>query len=339
MRYNYRRSVGWLVGLILLSSGSVRAQSLQLRLDRVRTRSVWTSPAAVAQANMVRQRLLAALASGAVEGAPSSNTPASVDSATGDARTVRPRREPIVFVDGRFAFDKQNIIIAAPGPVAAQQRRHVYIVATAVDYPLTDRTHLSLSVPYVYQRATLDSPAANLTQTGSGLGDVTVFVEQRFPEAAKGTEVAVAAGLAFPTGKDPFNLGPTQLPTGNGFYQPLLRVSVRKLRVPLQLYGALEYGTSFSRNINGQRRRLPASYGGEVGFFYALGPEFTAQTGLSMAKQSSPFINDPSATIGYLTQALIYNTGKLSSLRGSVDVGLTQESLDASFGLSWNRRY
>jgi hypothetical protein len=101
----------------------------------------------------------------------------------------------------------------------------------------------------------------------------------------------------------------------------------------------VDYGTSLSRNVNGQRVTLPDSYGGEVGFFYAIGPEFTAQTGVSLSKVSSPFILGPGSTVGYLTQSLTYKAGGNTSVRGAVDVGLTDDSTDVYAGLSINSQF
>lgn len=73
---------------------------------------------------------------------------------------------------------------------------------------------------------------------------------------------------------------------------------------------------------------LPDSYGGQIGFAYATGPEFIAQTSLSFA---------PSTTEGYLSQTLTYRPGGRDVYQGSVDVGLTEDSLDLWLGLSLRR--
>jgi hypothetical protein len=140
--------------------------------------------------------------------------------------------------------------------------------------------------------------------------------------------------MVLPTGRDPFGLGPFDLPTGNGFFQPVARFSVRKLRVPLQLYAAVNLAQAIPRTVDGQRLRLPASYGGEVGFSYAIGPEFTMSTSLSGNRVSSPFLLGTGVHVGYLTQALNYNSGGNTSMRASVDMGLTDSSTDAYLGLS-----
>ena len=249
------------------------------------------------------------------------------------------RREMTIDVDTKFGFDKQSVVQDLPLPTAVDVRRRIRTVSVSVGYPLSRTTNINLNVPYVYQSARLTSAGGSFKATGQGIGDISLFLQKQFPEIAKGTELAVALGMVFPTGKDPFEINFDQLPTGVGFHQPMVRVTLRKLRVPLQLYAAVDYGTSLSRNVNGQRISLPDSYGGELGFFYALGPEFTAQTAVSWSKVSSPFIIDPSATVGYLTQSLTYKAGDKTSVRGSVDVGLTDDSTDVYLGLSMNSTF
>ncbi|RYG67532.1 hypothetical protein EON80_13415 [bacterium] len=152
-------------------------------------------------------------------------------------------------------------------------------------------------------------------------------------------EIGLAGGLVLPTGRDPFGLAPTQLETGLGFFQPAMRISARTLSVPLQFFGSLDYSPKVSRRIDGAKRTLPTQYGGEAGFFYTLGPAWGTQTSVSLGKSSSPVLQAPGSTVGYLTQALNYRNGNRTSFRGSLDVGLTDESVDSYFSLSMNSTF
>lgn len=143
--------------------------------------------------------------------------------------------------------------------------------------------------------------------------------------------------MQFPTGRAPINLKDNELSTGTGFYQPRFRVMVQKLMIPVQAYGIADFGTSISRRHEGQTIKLPNSYGGEGGFFYSLGPEFTAQTAVSMRKASSPLLLGPNLAEGYLSQSLTYRTHKGNSFRVSVDAGLTPDSINFWFGFSFRR--
>jgi predicted double-glycine peptidase len=249
-------------------------------------------------------------------------------------------RKPIGFsVYTRFGFDSDKVLIATPTLVQFDVKRQIRTLVLAGDYQLGDKTRLSVSVPYIDQTTKNTSSIGGFTQRGNGIGDVSVWLEQSFPNYKKGHELSLATGMAFPTGKSPFNLGPTELETGLGFYQPMFRVTARTLRVPLQFFGSLDYSTSFSRENAGQKVKLPASYGGELGFFYTMGPEWTTQTSVSLGKVSSPFLQSSSASTGYLTQALSYRAGDRTSFRGSVDVGLTDESTDAYVGFSLNSSF
>jgi hypothetical protein len=254
------------------------------------------------------------------------------------AAAERPKRQIGASVGARFGFDKQTIVLGNPA-VEGTIRRRIRTMDVSVEYPLSDVSSVVASVPYIDQRATLRSAAFNGTQAGRGLGDIGVYYQRLFPEIARGTDINLSVGMVLPTGKDPFGLGVGQLPTGVGFYQPVARVTLRKLRVPLQFFGAFDYGTSFSRTVAGASRKLPDSYGAEVGFNYAFGPEFSSETSVSWNRVSSPFINVPGANVAYLSQALSYQANRSTSIRGAVDVGLTDDSTDAFVGLSLNSRF
>jgi hypothetical protein len=64
-----------------------------------------------------------------------------------------------------------------------------------------------------------------------------------------------------------------------------------------------------------------------------------SQTSVSWNKVSSPFIDVPGATVGYLSQSLTYQANRSTSIRGAIDVGLTEDSTDAFVGLSLNSSF
>lgn len=241
-------------------------------------------------------------------------------------------RQPRFTVDTRLGFKKQNVIASSLGasPVLVQRdtRRFVSYTEYTLEYPLTKSSTAILTVPYLFQTLRTSALGRVSTRRGSGVGDMVLLAEYRLPETAAGTQLTVAGGMEFPTGKDPFGLKPGELPTGIGFYQPMVRLTLQKLLVPLQMYGTVEYRTSFHRRIEGLRTRVPDSYGGEIGFAYVLGPEWSAQTSVSMRQVNQPFLLGPGATAGYLSQLLTYRAGGRTELRGSLDIGLTNDSLD-----------
>ena len=244
-----------------------------------------------------------------------------------------------IAADLQYGSDTQSVLVVLPEPFLAQIKRQVFSTVITAQYPLAPRTNLALSVPYISQTTRGEAPGASIRQSGRGLGDVGVFLEQRFPEIARGAEVDITLGMLFPTGTDSNNLAPNELPTGVGFYQPLARVRISKMRVPLQIYTAFDYGTSLARNVNGVSTKLPVSVGIEAGFYYAISPEFTAQTALKWSRISSPFVFENASNVGYLSQSLTYNTGANTALQASVDAGLTPDALDFFFSLSLLNRF
>jgi hypothetical protein len=312
---NFRVVVRLCVVGLAFSALPVKGQDLSLRLSQMR-------------ADAALRQIAAEL--------PSSPSGAPDVAPTDIYSAPKPRRQITASLDGRVGFDRQTVIFTSGAGTA---RRRIATFNLSLAYPLSPSTSVFVSVPYIEQRETLNSALGTLRLRGRGLGDVGFYIQRNFPEVAKGTDVTVSLGLITPTGKDPFSIAPDRLPTGLGFYQPVTRVTVRKLRVPLQLYAAVDYGTSFKRNIGGTRVNLPDSYGGELGFYYTIGPEFISQTSVSVSKVSSPFIDVPGATVGYLSQALTYQANQRTSLRASVDVGLTEDSTDAFAGLSLSSNF
>lgn len=264
----------------------------------------------------------------------SRSTTISPNADTTVAVPLRGRRQISTYTDFSLGFDGETAVVADPVPREIRIRRSIRVLNLAVDYPLGARTSLAVGLPLISQTTHVRDAAGPYTQRGNGLGDISLLVERRSAESKRGVEAAASLGLVLPTGRDPFGLGPLQLPTGNGFFQPYGRVSVRKLRVPLQLYAALSVGKAIPRTINGQRLSLPTTFGGEAGFTYSMGPELTASTSVSANRLSSPFLLDTGVDVAYLTEAINYNPGGETSMRASVDVGLTDDSTDAYFGLS-----
>lgn len=318
------------VGLFLLSVAvtlPVQAQDVSLRLARH-------------NADAVLRQIAADLPS-PTTGGTQSGTPGTASGAADASAKPRSSRLISASLDTLLGFDRQTVVFGNPGSpgVAGTAKRRIGSLNLSLSYPLTPQMNVFVSVPFIDQRETLNSSLGTATLRGRGLGDLGFYLQHRFPEVARGTELSVSLGMVVPTGKDSFHLAPDELPTGVGFYQPVARVTLRKLRVPLQLYGAVDYGTSFSRNVGGTRLRLPDSYGGELGFYYAMGPELTSQTSVSVSKVTSPFVDARGATVGYLSQSLTYQANQRTSVRASIDVGLTEDSTDAFAGLSLNRNF
>ncbi|MDF2441059.1 MAG: hypothetical protein JWN98_2043, partial [Abditibacteriota bacterium] len=247
------------------------------------------------------------------------------------------RRPLSVSVDTRLGFDKSTVIVETPAPLGVEVRRRIAAVSLTASYPLGRRTDFSVSVPFIDQTIDARANGQTLKQRGRGVGDISLFLQQRFPQG--NTDFSISGGLVTPTGRDPFEVGPGELPTGNGFYEALLRLSVSKMRVPLRFFASLDYGKALARTVGGQRFRVPDQYGGEIGFFYTMGPEFTSQTSISYAKVTSPFLLAADSSVAYLTQALSYQTATATVLRGSVDIGLTEDSTDAYFNFSLNKEF
>lgn len=255
-----------------------------------------------------------------------------------------------VSLDTRLGFDREDVILNASGTatpgrgvlrpeaVKATARRFVSSTVLRAESPLNRSASLAVTVPQLYQTIHVSVPGQpSRTLRANGLGDVSLSLEQRLPALAPGTNASITTGLQMPTGRSPFGLSEGELPTGEGFYQPFLRVGLQKVRVPLQFYGTLEYQTAFARRIAGQREHLPDSYGGLIGFSYTTGPEFTTQTSVSLRRSSSPVRFSPGTYEGYLSQALTFRPGGRDVYQGSVDVGLTNDSLDYWLGLSFRR--
>ncbi len=283
----------------------------------------------------IYQVVVAQIVPPAAENATSTSSPAPLPGAIPPAQKIGLK----VSTDLSFGFDNENAVQNLPAPTAVQIRRRIRVLNISAEYPLSARTNLALGVPMITQSAKVSGAGTSSTFRGDGLGDLSLLVERRSRESRHGLEGAVALGLAIPTGKDPFEVGPNDLATGNGFYQPFVRLSVRQLRVPLVFFASVNYGKNLPRTVAGQRVRLPDSYGGEVGFGYTLGPEFSVSTSLSANRVSSPFITERGEYVAYLSQVLTYNSGDATSLRAAVDLGLTDASTNAFVGVSVNHGF
>lgn len=244
-----------------------------------------------------------------------------------------------VSADLSFGFDNENAVQNLPTPTAVTISRRIRVLNISAEYPLSARTNLALGVPLISQSARVRGVGTSATFRGNGLGDLSLLAEHRSRESKHGLEGAIALGLVIPTGKDPFEVGPNDLATGTGFYQPFVRLSVRQLRVPLVFFASVNYGKNLPRTVAGQKVKLPDSYGGEVGFAYTLGPEFAVSSSLSANRSSSPFLNGRGEYVAYLSQAITYSSGDATNLRAAVDLGLTNASTNAFVGVSVNHGF
>lgn len=294
--------------------------------------------------NAVRQlvaQLPASATGGTQSGTPAAATPAagtSTDATANAVAAARPRRQITASVDTRYGFDQQTVALGDPAFIALEKRT-ISTVNLSLSYPVSPSTSVFMSLPYVRQRATYSASFGTLSLRGQGLGDVGLYVQKTFASIGRGTDLSASLGMIFPTGSSPFNSGPNELPTGVGFYQPVARLTLSKLRTPLRFYGALDYGTSLKKSVGGARVDLPDSYGSELGFYYTMSPEFSTQTSVSYSKVTSPFIDVPGTNVGYLSQSLSYQANQKTAFRASVDVGLTEDSTDAFFGLSLDNTF
>ncbi|MBC8104423.1 MAG: hypothetical protein H7Z41_17750 [Cytophagales bacterium] len=260
-------------------------------------------------------------------------------------------RPVTVSVDTRLGFDHDEQVVSTrasrsgrgvlrpPSAVKVDTRRVVSSTSVSAGIPLRPDVRLYASTAYLSQTVRFSSSGQpSVTRSSSGLADTTLLLERRFAGPGAGNSYSLTGGVQLPTGRSPFQTRGGALPTGEGFYQPLLRVGYQQLRVPLQFYGTLDYQTALSRRYEGRTVRLADSYGGQVGFAYFTGPELTVQTALSLRRVSgSPLRFSPRTTEGYLTQTLTYRPGSQDLFQGSLDIGLTNDSLDLFFGLTFRR--
>lgn len=320
------RIFSWGLALLATNLSLAHAGELQDRLDDFRAKKAVNTPVSPGQLAPLNSRRVTVVALAQTN----PNAP--------------PSRRPIsVFVDVGLGFDSQTAATTGPTPIVVDVRRRIRVVNLSAEYPLASRTRLAFNVPYISQSARfrdLNNPGSPvLTARGSGVGDISAFIEQTNRETLRGSQTAIGLGVTAPTGKDPFEAGAGELPTGNGFYQGVARVSWRRLAVPLQFYISGYYSKALSRTIGGQKVSQPDSYGAQTGFGYALGPQYAVQTGLSASKLTTPLLLGQGQSVAYLTQSLTYHNGQNTQLRASADVGLTDDSTDLFLSLLLRREF
>jgi hypothetical protein len=242
-----------LCGVTLLNGLLVpsMAQDVSLRLTRMRAEAALRHIAADLPAPGT-----GGTQSGEVKATPSASGETSGNPSEGGVTATYSRRPINVGVGGRMGFDKQTVVIGTPA-VAGTVRRRIRTLDVSLDYPLSNRSSVFLTVPYIDQRTSLRSPLGNGIASGRGLGDIGIYLQRRFTAVGRGTDLSATFGLVT----------------------------------------------------------------------------------LSVSKLTSPFIDVPGTTVGYLSQSLTYQANQRLSWRGAVDVGLTEDSTDAYFGLSVNSTF
>ena len=173
-------------------------------------------------------------------------------------------------------------------------RRDIFSTTLSSSYKLTDRSQVSISVPWQHVMADTSKAAGISGKTvigssqekktqSSSLGDISVGVSYRLiPEGLTMPSISTFVNFKTRTGRDFFETADpaAHVPAGTGFYSLSASLSWSKSSAPAVVYGSIGYGYNFPRkNIP----YTPASSSPILIKSYEPGPSFNISTGVSVS--------------------------------------------------------
>lgn len=238
-----------------------------------------------------------------------------------------------------------------------EDAQHTLTNTIGMQYGLRDNVTVSADLPVV-AKSDLQKDTSTV-----GLGDMGLGVRwEPFPIQRGKLPVIVNANVSLPTGDSPYKIDKRRsLATGKGYYSFGGGLSTRKYIDPVVLFGSasMNYGLA-ERNLDqslGNNRYLVGikpnlSLGMAVGFAYSLnydvsltmsyqqafsvGSEFTVRerddTEAKIIERTSKSADQTSAT---MNMALGIRVSPKTIVNTSVGIGLTEDSPDVSFGVSF----
>jgi cell division septum initiation protein DivIVA len=276
-------------------------------------------------------------------------------------------RGGVLLEQGSFAFEPaieytntQNTLVEVTGftvlpailigrfDVGQTQRESVTGSLTG-RYGVTDNFELEVRVPYVYRRNQVTSrpvgeeatEASTTTISADGVGDVEVAAHYQLPTDWTGDSFVVS-NLRFKTrtGKDPFEIGEDELPTGTGFYSVEPSLTGILPTDPAVLFGSLSYNYTIARDIAGLGEIDPGDeVGANFGFGFSLNENFSVSTSydhtmvFETEQDGQKVDGSRTLQIGRLLFGGTYRFNPGFSFTTTVGAGVTEDAPDLSVTL------
>lgn len=228
----------------------------------------------------------------------------------------------------------------------ARFRQRELLVPLELRYGLARRLQLFANVPFGWSNIEFTFSELEIFENDGGLGDVALGGTFLLREAdeCNPTDLVWTNACTMPTGIDPFEvpLGQPGTPSlGNGAWSLASNLLwIRSIDPVVIFYG---FGTQqfFTRDLNGQSFRPGQEYNYQLGVGFAVNSKVTFSTRFNGAYITEPRL-DGARFLGSIREPMSVTLATTvvqcnGLIEPFVDFGLTDESIEARFGVTWTR--
>ena len=273
------------------------------------------------------------------------------------------RTQTVLLEPGQWEFDyglryiwQQNSIsalVALPAPPGAvgavtRLRHRQFIVPVAIRYGWNERLQPFVNLPFGGAVAEAANPFFNDTSSVFGLGDVTAgltyLIRERYGDCP---DIVGTISCTAPTGDDPFQIDPSPVQNGGGFWGVSGRLTWIKAYDPAVIFAGVGYTHEFRRTFEIGEIIPGELFDYNLGIGFAINDRLTVSSTFIGAFQSRTLINGPllipdadtTREPFALRMALTYTCGKCRIIEPFVTFGLNEDAAEADFGITVTRRY
>jgi len=228
----------------------------------------------------------------------------------------------------------------------ARFRRRELLVPLEVRYGLTRRIQLFLNVPFGWSNTELSLSALDEFGNDGGIGDIvfggTILLRQG--DGKKSDAILTLAATA-PTGKDPFasvvGLSPSAPSLGGGTWS----ISASSLFIrsydPVVVFYGVGTRQHFLRDVNGVNFRRGQEYNYQMGIGFGINERITLSTRFNGSYVTEARVNSQ-RILGSIQEPMAIGLAmtiarKKYLVEPFIDFGLTNDSNDVRFGITWTR--
>lgn len=227
----------------------------------------------------------------------------------------------------------------------ARFRQRELLVPLEIRYGLARRLQLFANVPFGWSNIEFSLSDFELFENDGGIGDVVfggTFLVRQGDEC--NSDLVWTAACSAPTGVDPFEIpsGQPGVPSlGNGAWSLASNLLWIRNYDPVVIFYGFGTRQFFTRDLNGQSFRPGQEYNYQLGVGFAVNSKVTFSTRFNGAYITEPRL-DGTRFLGTIREPMSVSLATtIAQCKGLVepfvDFGLTDESIEARFGVTWTR--
>ena len=227
----------------------------------------------------------------------------------------------------------------------ARFRQREFLTPLEIRYGFTRRTQLFVNVPFGWSNIEFAFSDFELFENDGGLGDVvfgSTFLLREGNECCSDVVLTLAASA--PTGLDPLVV-PTGQPgvpsLGNGTWSMSANLLHVRNYDPLVVFYGFGTRQHFTRDLSGHSFRPGQEYNYQMGVGFAVNSKVTLSTRFNGVYITEPRL-DGQRFLGTIREPMTIGlAATIAQCNGLVepfvDFGLTDETIEARFGIVWTR--